>query len=187
MDRSLAHEAAVRLASQVVAQPAKPPAKMRAWMKQQRSRGGATWAGACAFCAYAEGQTPDDGGPVACRGVPCPSSVRLQPSLLQDDVVCFDNHQETRDRLCILRDFERGRSNVEAIPPARRSSALRTLFEGVLRDAELRGRAPPEKLCLNPRRHASVPWTHVHGFSKGLNPDGGVEDHAYCVDFGRRG
>ena len=147
-----------------------------AWRDAQ-SRGRA-WRGACAFCAYAEDQQP--GAPPTCRGVPCPAGTRLLPSRPQDRFVCFDNHQEPRDRLCIARNFEEGGSNLENVPHDRRKALLADLLEAAEEDARARG-AAPRYACLNPANRASVPWTHVHLFADGVDPEG-VLGHAYCAE-----
>lgn len=139
------------------------------------------WAGACSFCFYAEAD--DLKTAASCRTWYCTDSRAPQNIYRDDTVACFDNHKEPRDRLCIMRDFEQGRSNIEAMPLAARERTLRKLLEGAARDAARRRVALPEMACLNPADKATVPWTHVHLFEKGLNPDGGVEDHAYCTRF----
>jgi len=170
--------AAVALAAHVRTPGRAEP--FEAWRDAQ-SRGGA-WRGACAFCAYAEGQQP--GAPPTCRGAPCPEGTRLLPSRLQERFVCFDNHREPRDRLCIARDFEAGGSNVESLPHERRQAFLRELLEAAGEDASARG-AAPRYACLNPRSRASVPWTHVHLFEDGVDPEG-VLGHAYCAELESR-
>jgi len=139
-----------------------------------------SWRGACTFCYYANGDMTQK---PYCREYTCPSNSQPLQLYRDDDVSCFNNYQEPRDRLCILRNFEEGRSNIEAMPRADRESTLRRLLDGAARDASWRKVPLPEMACLNPAKKASVPYTHVHLFQKGLNPDGGVEDHAYCTRF----
>jgi len=174
-----AARAARNIAAQVQANLGDTPTTLPAWVSLQAAL--KAWPGACSFCYYATG---DPKAAATCLERQCPSSAAAFNLYGGDeDVVCFDNYKEKRDRLCILRDFELGRQNIEAMPPQERQATVRRLLEGALRDAAWRGADVPEMACMNPAKHATVPWTHVHLFKKGLNPDGGVEDHAYCSEL----
>lgn len=154
-----------------------------AWAALRSSLPG--WPGDCSFCWYSTG---DMTRAPTCERNRCPKRTKPFDLYRDDDVACFDNYKQREDRLCILRDFEEGRANIEAMPLEAREQSLRKLLAGAVRDAEARGQPTPEMACLNPAEFATVAWTHVHLFPEGLNPDkgahGGVEDHAYCVALG---
>lgn len=86
-------------------------------------------------------------------------------------VLCFQSRSHPlTDRLCILRDFSRGRASVEAMDEDQLDVNLSALARAAA--AGEKGSAR-NSICLRRRGQGSVPWTHAHVFdARYHNPEG---------------
>jgi len=130
--------------------------------------------GNCAFCIYATTPQASQSWNQTCDGSKCQTKLNPKNEVYnQGAVVCFNNHVDPRDRLCIFTDYSTGKSNIDAWAPRERVANATVLIEEAQNDAVKRGDTLEGKtLCFHNQGAASVAWTHMHVFDKKLNPGG---------------
>jgi hypothetical protein len=139
-----------------------------------------------------EQQCLDDAGNAAFwRFATSPESATPGTVAFTPTTTCFLNHRDSRDWLCIFRDFATGRTSVDDMSRSTLRQNLEVLFtegwqlRGPQETANARNNA--EHICFHKKGTGSVQWTHAHLFQELPPPDGmqlvGGRD-TYCVSVG---
>jgi len=140
--------------------------------------------GSCDFCTYANDLTKSskDDKPCHCTSDSIGES-EWSNNKGTEGIVCFKNHRDVEDCLCIFSDYNRGRNNIEFMESKDLSRNLQNML-----DAANSMKIVPEdvdRVCFHKPEYVSVAWTHGHFFKykeDNINwPDGVSPANEYCV------
>ena len=147
--------------------------------------------GTCAFCAYANGLSKTNlPSPPAYQPCGCtPSRLEDTKSYSSGDQSfwCFDNFRDSKDKLCIWKDFAVGRTNLAWQEPAAVQNNLEKMLTATA-DVQPSEGSEADHVCFHSPNHASVAWTHMHifnagSYAQGKGPDGVDIDVSYCTEI----